>query len=170
MVDTKRTIECPACGCEMKKVFIEDAGVNVDICTEGCGGIYFDNRELEKFDHEGESIDEILKEIEGKEYNKIDEREVRICPICNCAMAKTGARASDVQIDVCYSCGAKFLDNGELQKIRAGKENIAKFDNLVESLYQEEAKNMLGKNYEKKPVTDGFRKLFEQFVFRKLTK
>ena len=32
----------------MEKIFISDANINVDICLNGCGGILFDNRELEK--------------------------------------------------------------------------------------------------------------------------
>jgi len=31
----------------MKKVYVSEANVNVDICTEGCGGKFLDNKEIE---------------------------------------------------------------------------------------------------------------------------
>ena len=40
MADTLKPIKCPACGNTMEKVFIPSAGINLDICTDGCGGIY----------------------------------------------------------------------------------------------------------------------------------
>ncbi len=119
MADTHQTINCPACGKSMKKVFISDLGINIDICTEGCGGIFFDNREFKHFDEKNESIDAIIKEIENKEFKKVDENEIRFCPACGAKMVKnpTSAQGS-VIVDDCYSCGGKFLDHGELTKIR----------------------------------------------------
>ena len=38
--------------------------------------------------------------------------------LCDIPMVKLGEQ-TDVEIDVCNMCGAKFLDNGELQKLRA---------------------------------------------------
>ena len=46
MADTYQSIRCPACGNVMKKVFIPSVGVNIDICADGCGGIYFDAKIL----------------------------------------------------------------------------------------------------------------------------
>ncbi len=55
-MDTLETIKCPACGKEMEKVFIPSEGINIDICTNGCGGIFFDNREFDKFNEGHEDI------------------------------------------------------------------------------------------------------------------
>ena len=118
MADTKEIINCPACGKEMEKVFIKDANVNIDICTEGCGGMLFDNREFEKFDEKHENADEILNKVAGKEFTPVDENKYRVCPVCRAIMVKMGASQGNIQIDVCNVCGAKFLDHGELEKIR----------------------------------------------------
>ncbi len=119
MADTYETIECPACGKRMKKIFVPSAGVNIDICTEGCGGMFFDNREFEKFDEQTENIEEILKEIEGKTFEKVDESEDRFCPACGAKMVKNYSSVKrEISVDECYTCGGKFLDNGELRKIR----------------------------------------------------
>ena len=146
MADNKHLINCPACGSEMEKVFLPDAGIYVDICLNGCGGIYFDNRELEKVDEKHERIDAILNAIKNKNFKYVDTTEKRICPVCNTPMVKHFMSAKkEVEIDDCYGCGGKFLDNGELQKIRAQYENNAervadlrqKVDNNFTQLYQE---------------------------------
>ncbi len=59
MSDTLQPLNCPACHKEMRKVFVPAEGINVDICVDGCGGIFFDNREFTKFDEKAENIDEI---------------------------------------------------------------------------------------------------------------
>ena len=170
MADTTRKIECPACGCEMKKIYVEDAEACVDICTDGCGGIYFDNREFEKFDEPHENVDAILKELEGKEFKETDTREVRICPVCNVPMVKAGSGVSGVEIDVCYTCGAKFLDNGELEKIREGKlEENNKLELLLDEMYKREMKSIVGDN-QKRPATKGLRVAVEKLIYRGLTR
>ena len=50
MADNLELIECPACGKKMHKIYMPSAGVNLDVCVDGCGCIYFDNREFNKFD------------------------------------------------------------------------------------------------------------------------
>lgn len=138
MADNKINLECPACGKQMTKLYMAEAGVNIDICLDGCGGIYFDNRELEKFDESHEKIDEILKEIEGRHFEATEDDEVRICSVCGVPMAKMGAANGEVQIDVCNNCGGKFLDNGELQKIReAEKQTNTKTEDLLTVMYEE---------------------------------
>ena len=120
MTDNKKVINCPACGCEMEKVFMPNQGVNLDVCTKGCGGIYFDNRELSKFDEPNEDISPLVAILDGKEFKTVDEAKIRKCPVCGMNMVKNFASAKhEVQIDECYGCGGKFLDFKELDKIRA---------------------------------------------------
>lgn len=120
MNDTPNIINCPACGKEMTEIFIERAQCHVDICLDGCGGIYFDNREFKKIDEQLESIDEIKSALEGKTFEKVDETFKRICPVCGMKMVKNSTSIKgSVIIDDCYNCGGKFLDFGELDKIRA---------------------------------------------------
>ena len=54
-------------------------GINIDICTNGCGGIFFDNREFKIFDEKTESIDEIKKALEEKGMRvEVDGRSEKI--------------------------------------------------------------------------------------------
>ena len=160
MADSKKNLICPACGEEMVKIYDSEKNINLDICLNGCGGILFDNRELNKFDESHENADEILKLIEGREFQKIDESETRKCPVCHIPMVKMGSGTGGVQIDVCNKCGAKFLGNGELLKIReGGTVDTTKTDELMNALYQENLKNVLGE-YAAKPLNSSPRRQF----------
>ena len=119
MSDTTKTINCPACKEEMTKIFMSEGAANIDVCLNGCGGIFFDNRELKKFDENSESIDELKQAIEGKNFKKTDESQTRICPLCNTPMVKNSVSTKgNIIIDECYNCGSKFFDHGELTKMR----------------------------------------------------
>lgn len=119
MNDTIETINCPACGKPMTKVFMLEAGFNLDVCADGCGGIFFDGQELKYFDEGHENIDELKELLKDKTFEKTDESLTRICPVCGNKMVKNYVSAKKtVQIDECYNCGAKFMDQGELTKMR----------------------------------------------------
>lgn len=120
MADNMKEIYCPACGKKMEKVFMDKQNLYLDVCLNGCGGIYFDNREFYKFDENSEDISPLIKVLENKEFAKTDETAQRICPVCGMKMVKNVMKSSNVNIEVddCYSCGGKFIDNKELQAIR----------------------------------------------------
>lgn len=119
MADSLKTLTCPACGKAMEKVFIPSQGINIDICTNGCGGIFFDNREFDKFDEQNEDASEILKKVSEKEFEKVDSTKDRYCPNCGSKMVKNRTSVKgNIEVDDCYACGGKFLDNDELVKIR----------------------------------------------------
>ena len=118
-IDTLKNLTCPACGCEMTKVFIPDKGINIDVCANGCGGIFLDNQEIQEFSTETDNIEDIKEILAGKNFMPVDETQQRICPSCNTPMVKTSAFG--VQIDSCYKCGGIFLDNGEFEQIKKKK-------------------------------------------------
>lgn len=119
MADNNQTLLCPACQKTMKKIFMPKQGFHLDVCLDGCGGIYFDNREFKYFDEQHENMDALIEAIEGKEFEKVDRNLIRKCPACGSDMVKNYSSVrKEIQIDECYFCGGKFLDNGELSKIR----------------------------------------------------
>ena len=121
MADTYTKINCPACGKEMKKIFLAENGFNIDVCDQGCGGIFLDNREFKALDEQHEKLDDYILAVENNKFDiKVDEDAIRICPACGAKMVKNSTSAKgEITIDECYTCGAKFLDHGELTKIRA---------------------------------------------------
>ena len=139
MADTQEILACPACGEEMRKVYMPDAGVNIDLCLNGCGGIFFDNREFEKFDEPEENINNLVEIIGNKIFKTVDDSEIRNCPICSTPMVKMGTGIIGVEIDYCNNCATRFLDNGELLKIRqnSNDEINKKINKLLDYVYDE---------------------------------
>ena len=115
MGDTKDIIKCPACDKEMTKVFLDEQGFYVDICLDGCGGIFLDNREFKKIDEQNENITPIIEAISGKEFVKPDQNKKRVCAVCgNNMVTNKVSHKNDIKIEECYTCGGKFFDLGEL--------------------------------------------------------
>lgn len=170
MSDTHETLKCPACQKEMVKVFVPKEGVNVDICLNGCGGMYFDNRELSYLDEQDEKIDEILASIEGKKFEIVDQSNHRSCPSCGARMVKNFTSAKkQIQIDECYSCGGKFLDNQELQKMRdeyaTEEERSQDVINLINSTVGKELIELDKQREELARTRSPMKKLFDKMIY-----
>lgn len=116
--DSSDILICPVCQRTMAKVFLQELNFNVDICTEGCGGIFFDNREFEKIRTPDINIS-TLSDIVKKEITSVKPSNLpRTCPACKTKMIKTFVGNGRIEIDVCSVCGGKFLDSNELEAIR----------------------------------------------------
>jgi uncharacterized protein len=113
------TMRCPACGNSLQSVAVGD--VTVDVCKRGCGGIWFDNHELKKFDEPHEADGQALLEIERNPRISVDYNKRRNCPICDniVMMRHFFSVQRQVEIDECPNCGGVWLDCGELARIRA---------------------------------------------------
>jgi Zn-finger nucleic acid-binding protein len=111
-------MNCPACSNELTQMTVAD--VTVDVCKNGCGGIWFDNFELKKFDEPHESAGEKLLEIERNPNVQIDRNRRFNCPKCRdvVMMRHFFSVKHKVQVDECPSCAGIWLDAGELGQIR----------------------------------------------------
>jgi Zn-finger nucleic acid-binding protein len=98
---------------------MEADGITVDICKGGCGGIWFDNYEFQKFDEPHESAGEALIEIEKKPGTQNTESR-HSCPNCSdITLARHFMSVKrKVEVDECPQCGGIWLDAGELGQIR----------------------------------------------------
>jgi len=96
------------------------ADVTVDICRGGCGGIWFDNFEISKFDEPHESEGEALLDIERDESITVDPDKRLKCPRCDdiVLMRHFFSVKKQVELDECPGCGGFWLDAGELRQIR----------------------------------------------------
>jgi Zn-finger nucleic acid-binding protein len=110
---------CPACDRELKTM---TAGpITVDVCVNGCAGIWFDHFELEKVDEQSESAGTALLEIPGDPSLSVDLARRRSCPKCGTTEVMTRhfeSVARKIAIDECPNCGGVWLDSGELNVIR----------------------------------------------------
>ena len=111
-------MKCPACENELQEMTVSD--ITVDVCKGGCGGIWFDNFELKKFDEPHESAGQELLDIERDENIVIDHTKKRNCPKCNemVMMRRFFSTKKEVEVDECPNCAGFWLDSGELEKIR----------------------------------------------------
>ena len=172
MVDSKQIIQCPACGKEMEKVYVESAKVYVDVCSNGCGGIYFDNREFYLFDEPSEDISEITEVLKNKTFEPADTEQDRFCPHCGNKMVKNFTSFSkEVATDDCYNCGGKFLDYGELEKARAQFESAeararnAESKILQSPIYYEATLKDADKNRKQSIIKNAYDAIFNKLFF-----
>jgi len=112
-------MKCPACSNSLQEMTVGDVTVNV--CRGGCGGIWFDNFELKKFDEPHESQGQALLDIERDESLIIDRAKRLNCPKCDdiVMMRHFFSVKKQVEVDECPGCGGFWLDAGELCKIRS---------------------------------------------------
>lgn len=112
-------MKCPACGNPLQQMTVSD--VTVDVCKGGCGGIWFDNFELKKFDEPHEAAGQVLLSVERNESIVIDHTKRLKCPKCDdiVMMRHFFSVKKEVQVDECPGCGGFWLDAGELRKIRS---------------------------------------------------
>jgi uncharacterized protein len=130
-------MNCPACQAPMVE---ENFGeVMVDVCKNGCKGIWFDWLELVKLDERNEGFGEALKEaIRSPRVNDQNRGQLK-CPKCSLPMHIHKYRHSSlVNVDECYTCAGFFLDSGELGTIRetfiSPQEEEAYVEDLLKSI------------------------------------
>jgi Zn-finger nucleic acid-binding protein len=94
--------------------------ITVDVCKGGCGGIWFDNFELKKFDEPHESLGEPLLDIERDESIVVDHTKRLKCPKCDDIVMTRHffSVKKQVEVDECPGCASFWLDAGELRTIR----------------------------------------------------
>jgi len=118
-------MECPACGRQLKEMQAGD--IVVDVCEAGCGGIWFDNYELQKVDEKHEAAGEVLLDIPRDPSVKVDYTQKRSCPKCTDQpmMQHFMSIKREVAVDECPACGGLWLDAGELGQFREQYEDEA---------------------------------------------
>ena len=110
---------CPACNNNLTKVTVNK--VELDVCKDGCAGVWFDNYEFEKFDEESEFASSDILDVEKNESSNVDFLEKRPCPKCDdiTMMRHFFSVKHEVEMDECGFCGGIWLDDNELSRIRA---------------------------------------------------
>ena len=110
-------MNCPACASPLKALNVD--GLVVDVCRDGCGGVWFDNFELRRVDALDEKLGTALAHMEFNP-DVVVLREKRPCPKCAgiTMLQHKFSREKSVIVDECPSCGGIWLDGGELTEIR----------------------------------------------------
>jgi Zn-finger nucleic acid-binding protein len=116
------SMKCPACNNQLSPLTAGD--VVVDVCRDGCGGVWFDDREIEKFDEQAEVDGEKIMQIMSSGKPALN--DTRCCPKCSDeVLCKTFFDVQRrVRIDQCLRCSGIWLDAGELQAIRGQYQTV----------------------------------------------
>lgn len=111
-------MNCPACHQNLEEEVL--GRLKVDVCRGGCGGIWFDNFELQLADDPQEFAGQVLLEVERDPSIQTSQAERRNCPRCDSIvmMRHFYSELRRVIIDTCPKCGGVWLDGGELALIR----------------------------------------------------
>ena len=110
-------MKCPACENEMTQALVKD--ITLDVCEDGCGGIWFDWFELNRVDEPHEALGaDVLHGAVDKSI-KVDHDAKRECPRCEGMplMKHFASVKREFQVDECPRCAGYFLDYGELNRI-----------------------------------------------------
>ncbi len=110
-------MKCPRTGSTLTVVKV--GGIEVEV-SQACGGIFFDNLELSKFNSKTQVRGEALaKHVRQFNTHLLDENERIKCPKCidTVMMRRYYSLLNVVEIDECPGCGGIWLDTGELDKI-----------------------------------------------------
>ncbi len=111
-------MKCPACGNNLSQKMW--GNVELDVCQESCGGIWFDTNEIVRFDEPHEfSESDLLAINRGGQITVIHDKP-RNCPKCegHVLIRQFFDIKNQVEIDQCWNCGGIWLDTGELIAIR----------------------------------------------------
>lgn len=135
-------MECTVCGNNLVEITV--GAIAVDVCQDGCGGIWFDRFELAKVDEPHETEGEALLSIRRDKALKVDHDQRRRCPRCLdvIMMRHFFSVKRAVEVDECPQCAGTWLDFGELGQIRKefGSEEDrreAALDHCAEALGEE---------------------------------
>jgi hypothetical protein len=143
------------------------ADVTVDVCKNGCGGIWFDNFELKKFDEPHESAGEELLDVPRNPNVKVDHNQRLKCPKCDdvVMMRHFFSVKHKVQVDECPGCASVWLDAGELGQIRemfdSEEARLQAADEYFQSVFGDELAAAEAADKEKLAKAQKFAKMFK---------
>lgn len=130
-------MKCPACSNDLRATAIGD--VTVDVCKDGCGGVWFDNFELSKFDEAHEATGEQLLSVQAGASVNVDPKARRNCPKCPDIIMQQHffSVKRGVTVDECPGCGGVWLDAGELRRIRGLYPSEAEREQAASKYFEE---------------------------------
>ena len=111
-------IDCPVCARNLTVLAV--GRILVDVCHEGCGGLWFDHFELQRFDEHHEGEGKTLAQVDRNADVTRDPQQRLRCPRCQDVVLRQHffSVKQQVEVDSCPGCGGYWLDHGELERIR----------------------------------------------------
>ena len=135
-------MKCPTCSHMLYEY--EAGAIRVDICRDGCSGIWLDKSEFEKCDEHDEPFPEELLRIRKTPNVVIDRSRPRHCPCCEGQLLSRIVLVPEVrfEIDRCERCEGTWLDIGELENIRLKQKTDSELDQRLKE-YDEQVRRQI---------------------------
>lgn len=139
-------MNCPVCNNSLKSISTavpsSDRPITIDACVKGCGGLWFDNGELQYFDELAEACPKQLLRPIPHATVAVDMNKKRACPRCPAgSLEKLYADpALSLQVDSCPTCQGMWLDLGELKHLREEQAEAAKRNRIIQDFEQKAEK------------------------------
>jgi len=112
-------LQCPVCTKDMRELAFGSTWI--DVCAEGCGGLWFGRGELERLDSRKKGAGPALEAALRREPVPANEGRELDCPVCRDPLVIQEHELAPIEIDVCETCDGAFLDAGELAVLRQRK-------------------------------------------------
>ena len=133
-------MQCPACESKLNEVDLY--GLRVDLCLNGCGGVWFDRFELNQANEIHADTVQRLFKTSTSEYSEKIKTKQRRCPKDKTIMQQHFySIKKEVEVDTCPCCAGIWLDRNELKAIQN------EYDNALEK--EEEANDFIEKAFSK---------------------
>lgn len=110
-------MKCPRC--EKTMLELSNNDVKLDVCFDGCGGIWFDPYEFKKVDEKHEADEAFLLKLSQSSNNFVNVTDKIDCPVCDSQpmVRRFFSVKKQVELDECPKCAGFWLDAGELTQI-----------------------------------------------------
>ncbi len=110
-------MNCPRCHTSLQEM--SNHNVKIDVCYNGCGGIWFDPRELKKMDEHHEADESFLQKLSQSQNKTVSTSEKLNCLSCNDQpmYRRFFSVKRVIELDECPQCAGMWLDAGELTHI-----------------------------------------------------
>ncbi len=124
---------CPACDRNLSPVKVGE--LSVDICSTGCGGVWFDKGELQTLEQSPNIASEhVLRPVRNSAV-VIDHSRERLCPRDRHKLSRVYDRGhADLYIDECNTCDGIWLDSGELAEVLTVNRDQEEQQRIIESV------------------------------------
>ena len=110
-------MNCPRCSAPLREAKVEE--VLLDKC-DACRGVWFDFAEMERVTvKERRALRDVMGSVETGEHTQPAVDEHLNCPRCgDVLLTVRSTEHPDLQIEACLSCYGRWLDGGELGRVR----------------------------------------------------
>jgi hypothetical protein len=117
-------MRCPACNALLHTITVQTNNADaleVEICSQGCGGLWFDRFELKKVDENHEQLGARLIALSSQAKGEVlPGSRKRMCPKCSNTVLHRhfSSIQRSIEVDECPGCAGIWLDQGELASLR----------------------------------------------------